>query len=65
MNEKNKEQQHDRLEEQQAPLKNTDHAFVQVGRSGEPVIPQKENKEGERGKDDLREDDSVTTIRHR
>lgn len=28
------------LQEQQAPLKNTDDAFVQVGRDGEPVIPQ-------------------------
>ena len=33
------------LQEQQAPLKNTDKAFVQVGKDGEPVIPQNaENK---------------------
>lgn len=28
------------LQEQQAPLKNTDDAFVQVGKDGEPIIPQ-------------------------
>lgn len=27
------------FEEQDHPLKNTDHAFVQVGKNGEPVIP--------------------------
>lgn len=64
MDEKNKNQQHDRLEEQQAPLKNTDHAFVQVGRDGEPIIPQRSSDE-ERQKDDLRDSDSVTTIKHR
>lgn len=31
----------EQLIEQDAPLKNTDHAFVQVGKDGEPVIPQK------------------------
>lgn len=28
------------LEEQEAPLKNNDHAFVQVGKDGHPVFPQ-------------------------
>jgi hypothetical protein len=65
MNEKNKNEQRDRLEEQQAPLKNTDHAFVQVGRDGGPVVPQKANLEGEREKDDLRDPNSPTTIKHR
>jgi len=35
------------FEEQQAPLKNTDHAFVQVGHNGEPVIPEEEHKDRE------------------
>lgn len=65
MDKQNKDQQHtDRLEEQQAPLKNTDHAFVQVGRDGEPVIPERSNEEGSKH-DDLREGDRVTTIKHR
>lgn len=36
------------LEEQEAPLKNTDDAFVQVGHDGEPVIPEAEEKKDER-----------------
>lgn len=65
MDKQNKDQQHpDRLEEQQAPLKNTDHAFVQVGRDGEPVIPQRSDDEGS-VHDDLRDPDRVTTIKHR
>lgn len=28
------------LQEQEAPLKNHDNAFVQVGKNGEPVIPE-------------------------
>lgn len=28
-----------RLDEQDHPLKNTDRAFVKVGKDGEPVIP--------------------------
>lgn len=28
------------FEEQDHPLKNTDKAFVQVGKNGEPVLPQ-------------------------
>lgn len=30
----------DKLQEQDAPLKNNDDAFVQVGQNGEPVIPE-------------------------
>ncbi|HUC82570.1 MAG TPA: hypothetical protein VMR70_16805 [Flavisolibacter sp.] len=33
------------FEEQDHPLKNTDGAFVQVGKNGEPVIPKEANKE--------------------
>ena len=44
MNEKSR-----RFDEQEAPLKNTDHAFVQIGRDGSPKIPdgtdRKEEKE--------------------
>ena len=38
-------------EEQDHPLKNTDHAFVQVGKHGEPVIPEtaeEKNKEADK-----------------
>ena len=35
------------LQEQEAPLKNNDEAFVQVGHNGEPVIPKAEEKETE------------------
>ena len=31
-----------KFDEQDHPLKNTDKAFVQVGKNGEPVIPNKE-----------------------
>ena len=65
MDKQNKPEHHDRLEEQKAPLKNTDHAFVQVGQDGEPVVPERQNKEGQREKDDLRDPDRVTTIKHR
>lgn len=41
------------LQEQKAPLKNDDDAYVQVGQNGEPVFPEpaekqsgKEDKEG-------------------
>lgn len=33
-----------RFQEQQAPLKNTDQAYVQVGHDGEPVLPKEEAK---------------------
>jgi hypothetical protein len=65
MDKQNKPEHKDRLTEQQAPLKNTDHAFVQVGRDGGPVVPQRANIEDEREKDDLRDPDRVTTIKHR
>lgn len=38
------EKQENKLQEQQAPLKNSDRAFVQVGHNGEPVIPREEPK---------------------
>ena len=34
----------DKLHNQEAPSKNTDKAFVQVGKDGEPVIPKTEKK---------------------
>ena len=48
-----------KFDEQDHPLKNTDQAFVQVGKDGEPVIPKEEKKDD----DTLR--DPVTTIGHR
>lgn len=44
------------LQEQQAPQKNTDHAFVQVGKNGEPVIP--ETAGNDQRKEDKRDDKS-------
>lgn len=32
------------LTEQEAPEKNTDHAFVQVGHDGKPVVPVADSK---------------------
>jgi hypothetical protein len=34
----------DRLQEQDAPLKNTDHAFVRVNKDGTPFIPKSAEK---------------------
>lgn len=33
--------------EQEAPLKNTDKAFVQVNKDGSPLIPGPENQKGQ------------------
>lgn len=46
------------LQEQQAPLKNSDNAFVQVGKNGEPVIPQTTGKE----ESESSENDRTTTL---
>ncbi len=48
-----------KLQEQEAPLKNHDNAFVQVGKNGEPVIP-KETTEGKH--DQLDRDERTTTL---
>ena len=56
-NERNEQQ----FTEQEAPLKNTDKAFVQVGSNGEPQIPsgqtgnQKEQAETDRNKEQEQE----------
>lgn len=34
-----------KFKEQEAPEKNTDNAFVQVGKDGSPAIPKTESKE--------------------
>lgn len=47
-----------KLQEQQAPLKNSDNAFVQVGHNGEPVIPQTDKKQTEQPE----KDDRTTTL---
>jgi len=49
------------FEEQDHPLKNTDHAFVQVGKDGEPVIPKQTNEESK----EKSSNKSSTTIEHR
>lgn len=46
------------MQEQQAPLKNHDDAFVQVGKNGEPVMPEQttgEDNEKQTG-------DRITTL---
>jgi len=48
------EKEQEKLQEQQAPLKNHDHAFVQVGKDGKPVIPQTDEQKHEQTKDDER-----------
>ena len=42
----------DALHEQDAPLKNTDHAFVQVGEDGLPVVPETEKNKPEESQKD-------------
>lgn len=48
----------DKLQEQAAPLKNNDDAFVQVGENGEPVIPEVNEKE----KGLAEEQERITTL---
>ena len=50
-----------KFEEQDHPLKNTDHAFVQVGKDGAPVIPKQTSDDRE----EQSSDESSTTIEHR
>lgn len=38
----------EQLEEQEAPLKNTDNAFVKVSRDGSPEMPEVEKEEDEK-----------------
>jgi hypothetical protein len=56
MENNNKNNDH-KLQEQQAPLKNHDDAFVQVGKDGEPVFPQQDQT-----KEDRAEDNRTTTL---
>lgn len=46
--------------EQEAPQKNTDDAFVQVGKDGSPVVPK-----GDEKKTDVNKEDGPTTLDHR
>lgn len=52
------EQNEKQLQEQEAPLKNHDDAFVQVGKNGEPVVPQNTGDE----KAQPGENDRITTL---
>ena len=52
------ESKNEKLREQEAPLKNHDKAFVQVGKDGEPVIPQTDEKKDE----DRQENERTTTL---
>jgi hypothetical protein len=42
--------------EQEAPTKNTDNAFIQVGKDGSPVVPQTDEP-----KTDIQNEESPTT----
>lgn len=42
----------EKLQEQHAPLKNSDRAFVQVGHNGEPVIPKEEERKPEQAQEE-------------
>ncbi len=46
-----------KFQEQEAPLKNNDNAFVQVGKDGKPVMPQNEVMKRTHAEDD----DSTTS----
>ena len=50
-------QENNKLTEQEAPLKNTDNAFVQVNENGEPVMPSGDDK-----KTDIKKEDHLTTL---
>ena len=39
------------FQEQDHPLKNTDDAFVQVGKNGQPVVPSVAGEEDKKGSD--------------
>jgi hypothetical protein len=47
--EQNQDKNNERFQEQEAPLKNTDKAFVQVNRDGSPHMPQtgEENRDSD------------------
>lgn len=49
------------LQEQNAPLKNNDKAFVQVGANGEPVIPQQSGVKGVKNEEQW-QDDRTTNL---
>ena len=49
------------FQEQEAPLKNTDGAFVQVSEDGSPSIPETSGEQQQ----DLQQGDSPTTIERR
>jgi hypothetical protein len=55
------EKEKENLQEQEAPLKNTDNAYVKVGKDGAPEFP---DKEKEKGKEEEKQE-STTTIHKR
>jgi len=52
------ERDENKLQEQEAPLKNTDNAFVQVNKDGTPSMPTSSTNETEEGK---RKDENPNT----
>lgn len=53
------------LREQEAPHKNTDHAFVRVGEDGHPVVPDTEKAANANGENKDRETPEEGTLKHR
>jgi hypothetical protein len=41
-----------KFEQQEAPIKNTDNAFVKVGKDGAPVVPNVEKENNDRQSED-------------
>jgi hypothetical protein len=52
------EKNNDRFQEQEAPRKNTDNAFVKVGEDGKPEMPAAENEQQVGAKKEEKEKES-------
>ena len=59
MDQNKKDQENSQLTEQEAPLKNTDHAFVQVNKDGSPHVPETREEKTEE------ENKKTTGLEHR
>ena len=56
-------QNNKRFEEQEAPEKNTDHAFVKVGEDGKPEMPGNTDQKTSTEKTEKKESDSINEQR--
>ena len=55
------ERDENKLQEQEAPLKNTDNAFVQVNKDGSPLMP----SSNEEKKEETKREENLTTLDNR